>query len=295
MWQFYNYRKAIDDAGEMLLEASYNKKRRKLVNYEMIYDWKVSTEASYTIAIQEFNQKLKINMKKMKSSIKKIDEEIEVMDNYEEKFTRFQNRKMIKKQLEVMFESKVIRYFEEEKKRREMEKLFIKDNKFIISKKLWSHLRNQKEKLYLNKRVFRFNERNWNILNLNKGVSFDWETMGFLCNNFKRKSFLDRLDDYRCQINYINKLKEYKFDSRIELIEETINYLIKKKQEKKPIKIQNIHFLSIHENEEMLYPERIERYWLNINERNIKLNKNGQIEEKTKLINSEYGRKNSLI
>jgi hypothetical protein len=48
---------------------------------------------------------------------------------------------------------------------------------------------------------------------------------------------------------------------------------MKKKQEKKPIRIQNIHFLSIHENEEMLYSERIERHWLNINERNIKLKK----------------------
>jgi hypothetical protein len=119
--------------------------------------------------------------------------------------------------------------------------------------------------------------------------------MKFLCNNFKRKSFLGRLDDYRCEINYINKLKENKFGRRIELFEETINYIMKKKQEKKPIKIQNIHFLSIHENEEMSYPERIERYWLNINERKMIKLKRKQNNWKTKLINSEYGRKNSLI
>jgi hypothetical protein len=88
----------------------------------------------------------------MKSSIKEIEEEIEVTDDYEEKFTKFQNRIMIKKQLEKMYENKIIKYLEEEKKRREMEKLFIDDNKFLISKKLWSHLRKQKEKLYLNRK-----------------------------------------------------------------------------------------------------------------------------------------------
>jgi predicted ATPase len=97
-------------------------------------------------------------------------------------------------------------------------------------------------------------------MNLNKGISFDFETIQFLCSNFKRKSFLDKLDDYRCENNYMNKLWEYKFDSRIEQFEETIKYIMKKKQNKQPIKIHNIHFLSIHESEEMLYPERIEKY-----------------------------------
>jgi hypothetical protein len=178
---------------------------------------------------------------------------------------------MIKKQLEKMYKERITKYLEEEKKRREMEKLFIKDNKFIFSKKMWSHLRKQKEKLYLNKKEFRFNEKNWNSMNLNKGMSFDFETIKFLCSNFKRKSLLDRLDDYRCESNYMNRLKEYKFDSRIEQLKEKITYIMKKKQDKQPIEIHNIHFLSIHENEEMSYPERIERYWLNINERNIKL------------------------
>jgi hypothetical protein len=208
-------------------------------------------------------------MKKLKSSIKEIDEEIETIDSYEEKFTKYRNKMMIKNQLEEMYKKKIIKYLEEEKKRREMEKLFIEDNKFIISKKMWSHLRKQKEKLYLNKKVFRCHERNWNIMNLNKGISFDLETMKYLCNNFKRRSFLDRFDDYRYENNYISKLKEYKLDSRTELFKETIIYVMKKKQDKKPVKIQNTHFLSIHENEEMLYPEIIERYWLNINERNI--------------------------
>jgi hypothetical protein len=37
----------------------------------------------------------------------------------------------------------------------------------------------------------------------------------------------------------------------------------------------------------MLYPERIERYWLNINERNIKLRKNDRIEERTKQLENK--------
>jgi hypothetical protein len=109
----------------------------------------------------------------------------------------------MKKVLKEIFEKKIIKYYEEEKKRREMEKLFIEDNKFIISKKMWSHLRKQKEKLYLNKKVFRFSEKNWNVMNLNKGTSFDFETIKFLCSSFKRRSFLDNLDEYRCEQNYL--------------------------------------------------------------------------------------------
>jgi hypothetical protein len=59
---------------------------------------------------------------------------------------------IIKKRLEKMYKERVIKYAEEEMKRREMEKLFIENNKFIISKKMWSHLRKQKEKLYFNKK-----------------------------------------------------------------------------------------------------------------------------------------------
>jgi hypothetical protein len=171
---------------------------------------------------------LKKEMKKMKSSIREIGQEIEVSDDYEEKITRYRNREMAKRIMEASYKKKVIKYYEEERKRREMEKLFIEDNKFIISKKMWSHLRKQKEKLYLNKKVFRLNEKNWNIMNLNKGTLFDFETIKFLCNNFKRRSFMDRLDDYRCEQNYLNKLKESGLDNRIDQFEEIISYVMKK-------------------------------------------------------------------
>jgi hypothetical protein len=117
---------------------------------------------------------------------------------------------------------------------------------------MWSHLRRQKEKLNPKKKVFRLNEKNWNVMNLNKGISFDLKTMKFYELTLNEGVFwIDLMITYE-KNNYINKLKEYKLDSRIELFEETINYIMKKKQEKKPTKIQNIHFLSIHENEEML-------------------------------------------
>jgi hypothetical protein len=124
-----------------------------------------------------------------------MEQEIEVLNEYEVKIIKYQNRELVKKIMEESYKRKVIKYYEEERRKREMEKLFIEDNKFIISRKMWSHLRKQKEKLYLNKKVFKFNEKNWNIMNLNKETSFNFEIINTLCNNFKRRSFMDRLDD----------------------------------------------------------------------------------------------------
>jgi hypothetical protein len=166
----------------------------------------------------------------MESSMEEVKQEIEISKEYEVKTKKYLEREILKKNMEEIFRRKITKYQEEERKRKEMEKLFIEDNKFIISKKMMSQLRKQKEKLYCNKKVFRFNEKNWNIMNLNKGTSFDFETIKFLCNNYKRRSFLDRLDHYRCEPNYLNKLKESGLDNRIENLEEIISYIIKKKQ-----------------------------------------------------------------
>jgi hypothetical protein len=122
----------------------------------------------------------------------------------------------------------------------------------------------------------------WNVMNLNKGTSFDFETIKFLCNNFKRRSFMDRLDDYRCEPNYLNKLKESELDNRIDEFEEIISYVMKKEQVKQPSKIHNIHFLFLHANEEMKYPEKIEKYWLNINKLSLKLKEYDKIDESVK-------------
>jgi hypothetical protein len=152
---------------------------------------------------------------------------------------------------------------------------------------MWAHLRKQKDKLFSNRKVFRFSEKNWNIMNLNKGISFDFETIKFLCNNFKKRSLLDKLDDYRCEINYLSKLKESNLDNRINNLEETISYVMKKKQIKQPTKIQNIHFLFIHANEEMKYPEKIEKFWLNINNRSLKLKEKDVIDERVKQLENK--------
>jgi thiamine kinase-like enzyme len=99
---------------------------------------------------------------------------------------------------------------------------------------------------------------------------------------------LDKLDDYRCEGHYMKRLKKCKFDNRIESLEKTIVYVSKKQRYKNPSKIQNIHFLSIHEKEEMSYAERIERYWLNINDkRSFRLKKNDRIEEKMKQLENK--------
>jgi hypothetical protein len=152
-----------------------------------------------------------------------------------------------------------------------------------------SQLRKHKEKLFLNKKVFRFNEKNWNIMNLNRGISFDFETIKFLCNNFKRRSFLDKFDNYRFEQNYINKLKESELDSRVGKFENVITYVMKKKQNKQPNNIQNIDFLFLHANEEMKYTERIEKYWLNINERSLKLKEKDKIDERVKQLENSGG------
>jgi hypothetical protein len=136
------YYTANRNSYEMLLNASVREEQVMMMNDEWNYDIMYRVYGLYN------------NMKKMKNSIKEIDKEIEISDDYDEKFTKYHKKMMIKKQLESMYKERIIKYVEEEKKRRKMEKLFIEDNKFIISKKMWSHLRKQKEKLYLNKKAF---------------------------------------------------------------------------------------------------------------------------------------------
>jgi hypothetical protein len=152
---------------------------------------------------------------------------------------------------------------------------------------MWTYLRKPKDKLYSNKKIFRYSERNWNLMNLNKGISFDLETIKFLCSSFKRRSFLDRLDDYRCEKNYLDMLQENNLDSRITNLSGTISYVMKKKLSKDPIKIQNTHFLFLFKNEEMIYPTKIEKYWLNINERSLKLREKDVIDERIKQLENK--------
>jgi hypothetical protein len=56
--------------------------------------------------------------------------------NYENNYIKYYTRKLLKESLENLTNQKIIEYTKEAAKRNEMEKFFIRDNKFIISKKL---------------------------------------------------------------------------------------------------------------------------------------------------------------
>jgi hypothetical protein len=85
----------------------------------------------------------------------------------------------------------------------------------------------------------------------------------------------------------LNKLKENELDNRIDKFVELISYVMKKKQIKQLNKIHNIHFLFLHTNKEMKYPEKIEKYWLNINERSLKLKEKDKIDERVKQLENK--------
>jgi hypothetical protein len=58
MWLLLIYNKAIDEADDMLSEASYGEERKQFLNYEFNYDWEVTMAAQHTVAIQKFNMEL---------------------------------------------------------------------------------------------------------------------------------------------------------------------------------------------------------------------------------------------
>jgi hypothetical protein len=71
----------------------------------------------------------------MGSSVFEINKEMKAAIKYEAKVIKFHEKEALKRKLEEIFGRKIIRYQAEERKRKEMEKLLINDNKFIISKK----------------------------------------------------------------------------------------------------------------------------------------------------------------
>jgi hypothetical protein len=75
--------------------------------------------------------------------------------------------------------------------------------------------------------------------------------MRILFEKFERKSFLDVLDDYRCNEYYMQLLNEFKADNRIDEIRKSLNIW------KTNIRnIANIHYMSLHKNEEIIYLEK---------------------------------------
>jgi hypothetical protein len=93
---------------------------------------------------------------------------------------------------------------------------------------------------------------------------FGYRSMKNWFEKFVRRSFLEKFDDYRCVEYYQQLLEECKIDKRTENLKEIIEYVRNKYQKFQKYSIQNIHYISIHENEEMNYPRNLERYWLSI-------------------------------
>jgi hypothetical protein len=59
-------------------------------------------------------------------------------------------------------------------------------------------------------------------MNLNGKLNLDIRSMKILSEKFERKSFLDIIDDYRCNEYYIQLIKDCKIDKRINDMKETI-------------------------------------------------------------------------
>jgi hypothetical protein len=54
MYSYIIYCKANKEANEMLLEASYGEERRKLLDYEINYDWDESSEVNRYNSIKKY-------------------------------------------------------------------------------------------------------------------------------------------------------------------------------------------------------------------------------------------------
>jgi hypothetical protein len=57
-WLYIIYQRAINEAGEVLLEASYNKERRKLLNHILNYELDASFAATESINIEKYRRKI---------------------------------------------------------------------------------------------------------------------------------------------------------------------------------------------------------------------------------------------
>jgi hypothetical protein len=53
-------------------------------------------------------------------------------------------------------------------------------------------------------------------MNLNGGLNFDVRSMKILFEMFERKSFLDIIDNYTCNVYYMQLIEECRVDKRIE-------------------------------------------------------------------------------
>jgi hypothetical protein len=127
-----------------------------------------------------------------------------------------------------MFTQKIKEYH----KKKEMERMIIEDNKIIFSKCVWTKMKEEKTRLYLHGKNICLNYKNWNKLIINNRMNLDVKSMKVVLNKFIRKSYLDVIDEYRCNEYYFDLVKEIIFDYRLSDISTMVEY-VETTQEKK--------------------------------------------------------------
>jgi mitochondrial fission protein ELM1 len=130
---------------------------------------------------------------------------------YENATYNFYQKQFRKEKLEEMFTRKIREYC----RKKEMERTIIEDNKIIFLKRVWTKMKEEKIRLHLHGRNISLSYRNWNKMIINNGLNLDKELMKIVLNRFIRKSYLDDIDQYRCNKYYFDLVKELKFDHRI--------------------------------------------------------------------------------
>jgi hypothetical protein len=73
------------------------------------------------------------------------------------------------------------------------------DNMLIFSRKIWKFLKKYEMHLYQNGKRILFNNKTWNSINKNEGITVDWKSFNKFWNNiFLIQSFIGTISFYRC-------------------------------------------------------------------------------------------------
>jgi hypothetical protein len=249
------YRNVVKESNNKMVEGNYRYELKLQIESEKSYErmyWK-----NYENILKK-NFAMYMDMRKSLSTL--VD--VSIMDIYERIYDNvtynFYQKQFRKEKLEKMFTQSIKEYC----RKKEMERTIIKDNKIIFSKSVWIKKKEEKIRLYLYGKNISLNYRNWNKMIIENGMNLDVESIKIVLNRVVRKSYLNVIDEYRCNEYYFDLAKEFKFDHRINDILEMIKY-VETKQEKRQRTISNVHYLSLKENERIDPPKR--KCWFSIN------------------------------
>jgi hypothetical protein len=132
------YLNANERAHDILITLNYIERKSKVELTIGTYEAKYISYGYDLIEEQNMKQELYENMKSIETSLKEMYDEKTMKSEYEKKYTKYHTERMLKEMLEKIINVKISKYNKEKRIRIEMEKLFIEDNKFIISKRLGS-------------------------------------------------------------------------------------------------------------------------------------------------------------